>query len=612
MTAKWLDILNDDGARWVCQQAGRDFSMAQFRRRIHILQEAIENKECRDWILHDNDGFRFICAMFALLSTGRNVLIPSNSNQATIEALLKPGVGLLGFNPKFPNSMDIKAVLHDAEDAAPDKPITAQREWGQATFFTSGSSGAPKMIVKSAEQLYLEADSFNRKWRPAAGALFIPLVSHLHIYGLTFAYLLPLLARAGFYLPRNAGLLGVLEPITLASKCAMNELVVVTSPTIGRQSKQIHALAESESLSKDNRPLPITQVFCAGGKLTNANARRIIDLFDCPITEIFGSTESGAVATRQHCKHQHENQTNWWQLLPGLEAAVVGEATPESKFDTPFDANPEAKSGDLSVWGGHAGGSMDAPVITGDAVAFIDHERFELLGRSDQICKIEGKRASLPNLVAIVEGCELVGEAAVLPWAANGKEALLCGVVLSPAGESCYRASGKYATDLLIKTHISQFVDPVLRPRNIRYLERMPGNEMGKIPRQVLHELLAEPVFPELPLVGDVAGDHDALMLSLSIPMELRFLRGHFDNKPIVPGVVLLHWVYHFIDEHWKLPMNQAKINRLKFSHPVMPGDKLTLTLKRGATGVEFLYQNASARKFSSGQIPLKTETVDV
>ena len=140
----------------------------------------------------------------------------------------------------------------------------------------------------------------------------------------------------------------------------------------------------------------------------------------------------------------------------------------------------------------------------------------------------------------------------------------------------------------------------------------MPHNETGKIPRHALVELLVNPVFADLPLIENVKSNRKELMISMRIPMELRFLRGHFESKPIVPGVVLLHWVYHFISEYWKLPMNPGLVNRLKFSKPLTPGDKLTLTIKQFGNEVEFLYQNEQKTKFSSGKISLLSKTRDV
>ena len=218
----------------------------------------------------------------------------------------------------------------------------------------------------------------------------------------------------------------------------------------------------------------------------------------------------------------------------------------------------------------------------------------------------------MPYFIELLEDSELVSGAVVLPSEAQIRETLLCGIVLSQQGEANYRAFGKAATDLLLRKYLSEFLDPVLVPRSIRYLDEMPGNEMGKLPRTTLHELLVNPVLPALPLVDAVNNTHDAMTLWLRIPMELKFLRGHFENRPIVPGVVLLHWVYHFVDEYWKVPISPAMVNHLKFSKPVTPGDKLQLIVQRVADGVKFLYQDEQEIKFSSGHIPFTATTTDV
>ncbi len=610
MTNKWLSILNadDSGNRLICQTPEQSYSMAQLRKKIIWLQSAILKKDYRKWVLYDEDGFQFICALFALLTSGRMVMLPASRNKTAIEPLLEIGVGLIGSHSDFSKHFDIM-IPEGKESGGSDINVcvVSGEEWGWVDFYTSGSSGRPKSITKSADQLYLEVENFNLKWQPTPNTLFVPLVTHLHIYGLTFAFLLPLFARAGFYLPRTQGLLGVIEPITVDDRHTIDQVVVVTSPSVGRQTEQIRTLAEPGSITRDDRPAPISRVFCAGGKLTNVDAQRIIGLFSCPVTEIFGSTETGAVAAREH--RRNADRVNPWQLLPGLDATVIKNTAHGNKID--IKSNPNS-TGEFLVWGGHVGGSREEPVMTGDKVKFTAPRQFELLGRSNQVCKIEGKRVSLQHLVEILENCKLVTEAAVLPVKKTNRELLLCGVVLSRQGESSYRKLGKSATDQLIRKHLLQFLNPVLVPRAIRYLNQMPRNEMGKLPQQTLIDSLVSPVFATLPMIEDVTTGRDKLVFLLVIPMELRFLRGHFESRPIVPGFVLLHWVYHFTGEHWNLSLNPAKVNRLKFSKPVAPGEKLMLICSRIKNGVEFLYQNEQKIKFASGQIPLTEKMTDV
>lgn len=244
--------------------------------------------------------------------------------------------------------------------------------------------------------------------------------------------------------------------------------------------------------------------------------------------------------------------------------------------------------------------------MVGDRARFVEGGGFELLGRNSRLIKIEGKRISGEELVGLLVGCELVDEAAVLPHQSNNREVLLAGVVLSVEGERHYRERGKFLTDQRIKQHLLRFVDAVLVPRVIRYLDEMPRTEMGKVTQQALVEVLVSPEVVTLPLVGGVDECRDKLMLSLRVPMGLSYFRGHFEERPIVPGVVLLHWVYCLTEKHWGLVLDQATVNRLKFSKPSTPGDRLTLVLERVVGGVEFLYHNQWQVGMASGHIPLR------
>ena len=603
MNDKWLEMLNDTGDRIICHGPERSYTKSELRRKTSRLQAAIVKKGHSKWVLYHNDGFQFICAMFALLATGRTALLPPNRNRAVIESLLEPGVGFIGSHSDLAEHIDIEVTNDEkVEDDEIEVRVAGTGSWGQLIFCTSGSSGRPKMIVKSTDQLYREVEAFNRKWPPTPNTLFIPLVPHLHLYGLTFAFLFPLFTQARIYLPRHQGLLGVVESITMTDKDSIDRLVIVTSPSIGRQAKQIRVLAEPGSATGDDKPVPVSGVFCAGGKLTRANAGQIIELFDCPVTEIFGSTETGAVAAREHSK-QRLNHKNPWRLFANTHATAI------QNNDAERESNP---TGELAVWGGHTGGSKKDPVMTGDEVNFVGPNEFELFGRSNQICKIEGKRVSLQYLMEMLDACELVRESAILPFEKNHKEVLLCGVVLSSRGKSNYQQFGKFSVDQLIREHLLRFLPPVLVPREIRYLDKTPRNELGKVSHQTLIELLVDQTPVCFPLIEDIKIDRDQAEFLLTIPMNLHFLRGHFESRPIVPGIVLLHWVHTFIHEHWKLPTDPAIVTRLRFSKPTAPGDNISLVLKRLGNSVEFLYLNEEKIKFSSGKIALLEETTDV
>ncbi len=596
MTDRWLDVLNCDTARMVCQGPGRRYSMARMRQQINKLIIEIQQRGNTTWILYDEDGFQFVCALFALLLTGRQVIVPASRSKLVIASLVESNFGLIGFYKELADQYDIE-VSREIEESGLDSPIERSSDWGSIAFSTSGSTGKSKLIEKSADQLFLEVDNFNRLWQPKPNSMFIPLVPHYHIYGLAFGFLLPLVARGNFYLSRKGGLLGALEPVACIPGSEGSEVVVVTSPTISRQADQMLALAEVGSLVKNSRPIPISRVFCAGGKLTDANAGKMIALFDCSITEIFGSTETGAIATRTHGEANRVDWSNRWRLFPGIYASPIKEK---------IDKNSELEGiGTMSVWGGHVGGSESDPVSTGDQVKFYTEDQFELIGRNQIISKIEGKRVSLSQVAEILEACDLIDEAVVVALQKKNREILCCAIVLSAKGRSKFSFFGKTATDKAVKLYLQEFLDPVVVPRTIRFIDQMPRNDMGKLNREEVTTLLRDPSPSTLPLVRETSVSRGKIEIQIQIPIDLSYFQGHFEHRPIVPGIVLLNWVYHYVSGHWNLLLDPAVVNRLKFNNPATPGENLTLTVTRVGNSVEFIYVNEGLSKFASGQIPI-------
>ena len=596
MRENWISILNDEDDRTVCYGPNLRLSLSKLRNLISSIQTEIIRKKHEKWVLYETDRLRFICGLFSLLLCGRDVFVPSGRHDATITSLFEshtgPPIGLIGAFSDI--NSDIQVIFENLPDN-PATQLTVAQRWGQVTFYTSGSSGDPKPIIKTAQQLYQEAALIQAQWGFSPTTTFVPLVTHLHMYGLIFSLLLPLVARASFYVPRVEGMWTATSPINVDEAGQVDNLVVVASPTIGRHCDEITELAEPKSLVRDDRPFPVSKVYSAGGKLTIANAERMANLFGCTVTEIFGSTETGAVATRERDTQSTCHSDPLWNLLPKLNAIVSDGKT--------NDMLEVGMPGEFAIWGGHVGGSENAPVATGDEVSFVNSRQFKLLGRNNQICKIEGKRIALDEYIRIAEKCDFVEEAIVLPHKKNKREMLLCGVQLSETGILNYQMHGKFNTDRVIREHLLKFLSATLVPRTIRYFDNIPRNQQGKITKEMLTELLVEPQLSEFPLLKNWHVDEDRAEITIVIPVALRYLSGHFDEMPVVPGVVLLHWVYCYCNEYLHCQLNSKEVNHVKFFKPINPGAQVNLILERNANGVKFLYKDRSDVKFAAGYI---------
>ena len=102
--------------------------------------------------------------------------------------------------------------------------------------------------------------------------------------------------------------------------------------------------------------------------------------------------------------------------------------------------------------------------------------------------------------------------------------------------------------------------------------------------------------------------------LALQIPLDHPAFAGHFPGSPIVPGVVLLDAVVHAAREHWAPDVNGklgnagadvCQISTAKFLSPVSPGELLTISCDRAASGSIHFNIVSGTRKVATGTLML-------
>lgn len=73
------------------------------------------------------------------------------------------------------------------------------------------------------------------------------------------------------------------------------------------------------------------------------------------------------------------------------------------------------------------------------------------------------------------------------------------------------------------------------------------------------------------------------------VPADLRYLEGHFEHDPIVPGIAqLLPLVYDQAKAAWPDLAAPSAIKRLKFLDALRPGHELRIELEREGARVRF------------------------
>jgi 3-hydroxymyristoyl/3-hydroxydecanoyl-(acyl carrier protein) dehydratase len=119
------------------------------------------------------------------------------------------------------------------------------------------------------------------------------------------------------------------------------------------------------------------------------------------------------------------------------------------------------------------------------------------------------------------------------------------------------------------------------------------------------------PKVPEVaePLLIEVKVAENRAEMSLAIPRELIYFRGHFPAFAVLPGVVQIDWVMIYGRRYLKIGDATAQTLQVKFRKIIRPGDRLTLTIVNEPAHSRMQFSYASTEgTLSSGRIGLERQ----
>lgn len=489
-------------------------------------------------------------ALLACWRAGITAVLPGDTQQHTI-ARLDTEIDLWLSDIALPNLPDSRIQsLSDLYDHAPLLAATLDQDSYCIELCTSGSSGQPKRIIKRWRQLCNEVEALENQWLWADNtACVMGSVSPQHMYGLPFRVLWPLCAG------RSIARAQMIYPEDIQAASLQHERVVwITSPALLRRL--------SDSLQWPKLASSVSQIFSSGGPLP-------VDLFDtlhtrlgCMPTEIYGSSETGALAWRQG--------NHVWQPLPKVTIST-------------------AESGALCVqspW-------IDAADRQTSDAAQLQDGGFTLLGRLDRIVKIEEKRISLPMIEEILASHTCIAEARV--GRATGASRLTALAVLSVHGLHQLRNGGRRALIKNLQTYLSNRFEPLAIPRHWRFLHQLPWNTQNKLPQPSFDAAAGpRPLTPSFqPL--DVAGETNERHYTFDIPLDLAHFSGHFATTPVVPGVALIGWAMMLATQDLHAELCFGGMEAIKFQRLLRPGDKVQLRLRWDTTRDKLYFDYTTA-----------------
>jgi acyl-coenzyme A synthetase/AMP-(fatty) acid ligase len=407
--------------------------LGRLRAEIAWASGALRARRVRRGLLVCTDSFQFVVGMMALLGAGAEVVLPPNSRPGTLASLAGTFDMLVSDEVLLAGTEAL--VLDGSGDSG--APPAIDPPSARIDFFTSGSTGQSKRIEKTLAMLEREAATLDSIWGASIGAApAIGTVTHQHIYGLAFQVMWPLLSGRRFASQVHdtwESLMADLDP----------GATIISSPA------HLSRLAGLPRLDESRKP---ALIFTAGGALAPQAASDTKDIFGVALTEIFGSTETGALACRTE-----SDEAGLWRPLPGIEVSTTD-------------------SGLLHVSSPYvAGGNCELA----DKIILRADGRFHLEGRADRIVKIEGRRVSLPALEAAIKRLDWVADAAVatIPPAETALGAI---VVLTSDGQAALAQHGKFRFERMLRRELATTHEPASLPRRWRFVREIPADSLGK------------------------------------------------------------------------------------------------------------------------------------
>jgi acyl-coenzyme A synthetase/AMP-(fatty) acid ligase len=398
----------------------------------------------RRFVLNDCvDRYRFLVGFGAAMRRAQVSLLPGNRVAHAWRQLAEdyPDAYCLTDQADAPDALPVVRFPQEGAAATSATAVPAfPASQVAAIAFTSGSTGRPKPFAKKWGAVVREAKTGGHRLGLAPGArgAIIATVPPQHMYGFVASVMIPL--QFGHATCRD-------RPFYPEDVRSALDASPFPSPVLVITPAQLRACV----LEKSAFPA-LSFILSSAAPLPPSIAQEAEASFRTRVVEYYGSTETGAIASRR------QSESEAWSTFDGVRVDAHADG---------FEVHAEY---------------FDEPVVLNDVVEIDSPTQFRLVGRSSDLVKIGGKRTSLLHLnQQLMEIPGVVDGTFILEEGGNGREPRLAAFVVAPD-----------QTKETLVAALRERVDEVFLPRRLWLVPALPRNAAGKLPREQLNALLAQ------------------------------------------------------------------------------------------------------------------------
>ncbi len=498
-------------------------------------------------LISGGDRYAIAAALLGALERGHAVSLPPNLRRDSILAVQqRPETVAVLHDTDAGIAIRLSTLLAEADSGYPLAAPFVPHAGVIATVFTSGSTGPMLASKKTSAALLGEAHALARIFGIVPGDRIVGTVPPVHIYGLLFTLLLPLVSGAAFAreTPHHAE--------AIAHCIEQHGATLLVSVPV-----QIRALAalRAGALAGLRRAISST------GPLPDPVAQAFRERHGLAVSEVLGSTETGGIARRERTAEP----AGTWQPIEGVRISLVegDRLAVESDYMNP-ELHPD----------------LPRPFVTADLVRLHADGSFTHLGRADGIVKIAGRRVSLQEVEDCLRQQPRVVDAAVVAIDAEGGRGQQLLAAVAPA--DCDLAA--------LRAALLERFDASCLPRRLLAVAAIPREDNGKLQRARVLGLFglradARPVVRTLgfgaPAI-ESEGRVERVRVEVKLPGDWSGFDGHFEGYPVLAGAVQLkELVLPVVACAFPELGSVVSMSRVKFSGRIVPEDALTVSLER-------------------------------
>jgi acyl-coenzyme A synthetase/AMP-(fatty) acid ligase len=420
--------------------------LAEFRQDVAAIIERLP----RGAFMIDlcEDRYRFLAAYAAAAHVRHTVLLPPSRVEQIVAEVEASYAGSYRIDDAMVDAAISSGLgardsgLGRDREADESRSVSVPANHTIMIGFTSGSTGEPQRFPKLWGGVAAGAARNMAAIRSALGCddstplSVLATVPPQHMYGMEWSVLLALIGGVAVHSGRP------LFPADIAQ--ALDELepprVLVATPV------HLRAIVQSAQ-----RFPPVHLVISATAPLDQPLAAAVERKLDGRLLEVFGSTETGAFASRRTADEATWRAYDGVSLTPQPDGTVVN-----------------------APW-------FTGPVVLQDIVELQDEGRFVVRGRNTDMIEVAGKRGSLGDLTRRLLAIEGVQDAVVFQPDADSAATIrrVAALVVAPR-----------LTSAKILEQLASGVDPAFLPRPLVIVDSLPRNEVGKLPREKLLQAL--------------------------------------------------------------------------------------------------------------------------